>query len=520
MSYRIGIDVGGTNTDAVVLDETDSVIEKTKTPTTEDVTSGIVTALAEILTNEANHSTVDHVMLGTTHCTNAVTERKKLNQVAAIRIGAPATKAIQPLLEWPDDLATAIGNHTIIVEGGHEFNGDQITDLDKETVQEFLREKEDVIDSVAITSVFSPVRDDHEKQVAEIVREELGAGVPVSLSSEIGSIGLLERENATVLNAALTQVIREASTAFHEAMDEHNLDARLYFGQNDGTLMSVDYAKRYPIFTVACGPANSIRGAAYLSEMPDGIIIDVGGTTTDVGALSDGFPRESAVAVEIGGVKTNFRMPDLISVGLGGGSIVHEKSDAVQIGPDSVGYELTSKARSFGGDVTTATDVAIELGQASFGETDPNLDDKLVASATEVMTERVEQTIDEMKTNAGAVPVAIVGGGSILLPSELEGTSYVNKPKNHEVTNAIGAAIAQVSGHVDQVFSLDEQPREDVIEEAKSLARQDAIEAGADPDTVEIIDLEEIPLSYLPGNAVRLHIQAAGDLEIKKQAGG
>jgi N-methylhydantoinase A/oxoprolinase/acetone carboxylase beta subunit len=298
-------------------------------------------------------------------------------------------------------------------------------------------------------------------------------------------------------------------------MDRHDLDAQFYFGQNDGTLMGVDYAERYPIFTVACGPANSIRGAAYLSGLRDGIIIDVGGTTTDVGALSDGFPRESAVAVEIGGVKTNFRMPDLISIGLGGGSIVREEDGDVSVGPDSVGYELESEARCFGGSVTTATDVAIELGRASFGTTDPELRDELVAAVSDDIVERVERTIDEMKTSAGDVPVAVVGGGSILLPTELTGASEVDKPDHYDVANAIGAAIAQVSGHVDRVFSLDDQPREEALAEAKRLARQDAVEAGADPDTVEIVDLEEVPLSYLPGNAVRLRVQAAGDLRVE-----
>jgi len=521
MSYRIGIDVGGTNTDAVVLDESDRLIAKTKTPTTENVTNGIVTALDEVLGEEFDSSVVDHVMLGTTHCTNAVTERESLNQVAIVRVGAPATLAVRPLLEWPDDLATAIGNHTTIVEGGHEFNGDLITSLDETAVREFFDKKAGIIDSVAVTSVFSPVRDNHEQRVAEIARDELGEDIPVSLSSEIGSIGLLERENATVLNAALTRVIREASTAFREGMDEHDLDARLYFGQNDGTLMSVDYAERYPIFTVACGPANSIRGAAYLSGSRDGIIIDVGGTTTDVGALSDGFPRESAVAVEIGGVKTNFRMPDLISVGLGGGSIVSEDNNGeIQLGPESVGYELTTQAQVFGGDVVTATDVAAELGRASFGTTDPEVDSEVVTAVNNLITDRVERTIDEMKTSADDIPVAIVGGGSILLPTELAGASTVDKPENYEVANAIGAAIAQVSGHVDRVFSLDDQPREEALEEAKSLARKEAVAAGANPETLEIVDLEEVPLSYLPGNAVRLSVQAAGDLHVDNSPGG
>src|SRR5699024_3490269 len=129
-----------------------------------------------------------------------------------------------------------------------------------------------------------------------------------------------------------------------------------------------------------------------------------GGTTTDVGALVNDFPRESAVAVEIGGVKTNFRMPDLISIGLGGGSIVSEDNGGVTVGPNSVGYDLTSQALCFGGETTTATDVAIALGRASFGSTVPDLNDDFIASVEATMTEQVEQIVDEMKTSPDDVP--------------------------------------------------------------------------------------------------------------------
>ena len=91
-------------------------------------------------------------------------------------------------------------------------------------------------------------------------------------------------------------------------------------------------------------------------------------TTTDLGVISNGFPRESSVAVTIGGVRTNFRMPDVISIGLGGGSIVREKNGLVTVGPDSVGYEITKKALCFGGNTLTATDIAVKLGMADIGD--------------------------------------------------------------------------------------------------------------------------------------------------------
>lgn len=510
--YRLGIDVGGTNTDAVILDAEDTPIAQTKRPTTEDITTGIVNALDDVLDAvEFTVSEIEYVMLGTTHATNAITERRGLNDVGVIRLGAPATESIRPLLEWPDDLEAAIGDKTTILDGGHEFDGRTLNELDEEQVRETVREFSDA-DAFAVTSVFSPVREDHETRVREIIYDELGEDVSVSLSNEIGSVGLLERENATALNAALTSVAAEAASAFLDAMDERGIDAQLYFGQNDGTLMSVEYALEYPIFTVASGPSNSVRGAAYLSGIENGIIVDVGGTTTDVGAVSDGFPRESSVAVEIGEVKTNFRMPDLISIGIGGGSYVDVDDESITVGPQSVGYRLTEEGLCFGGSTLTATDIEVASGSVDIGSVSPSVDEETIAGARTYIRTEVEKAVDRMKTSPEPVPVVVVGGGSILVPADLEGASEVYMPDHYEVANAVGVAIAQVSGQIDRIYSLDDQTREDALEDAKSEATANAVEAGAAADSVDIVDIEEVPLSYLPGNAVRIKVKAAGTL--------
>ncbi len=154
----------------------------------------------------------------------------------------------------------------------------------------------------------------------------MGDGVHISISSEIGSMGLIERENATILNAALYQVAERFTEGFARSLADQGVEhADVYLSQNDGTLMTMEYARKYPILTIACGPTNSIRGASYLSRLKDAIVIDVGGTTTDLGVIQNGFPRESSIAVTIGGVRTNFRMPDVVSIGLGGGSVVRER---------------------------------------------------------------------------------------------------------------------------------------------------------------------------------------------------
>src|SRR5690348_3575770 len=130
MTLRIGIDVGGTNTDAVLMDGT-AVVAKLKTPTTEDVTSGITTALRHVLTSSgATTADVAGVMIGTTHFTNAVVERRRLEPTAAIRLGLPATAALPPFVDWPDDLADTLGRHAYLCHGGHEFDGREISPLD------------------------------------------------------------------------------------------------------------------------------------------------------------------------------------------------------------------------------------------------------------------------------------------------------------------------------------------------------------------------------------------------------
>ncbi|RXY99158.1 hydantoinase/oxoprolinase N-terminal domain-containing protein [Fictibacillus sp. S7] len=514
--YRIGIDVGGTHTDAVLLDQNNRVISETKSPTTEDVATGIYTAMKNII-QDANvpREQIKYAMLGTTHCTNAIVERKRLNKIAAIRIGAPATLAVKPLIGVPDDLCEALGKYVFLIRGGHEFDGREIVSLDEEHLYRIAEEIKGNVDSVAITSVFSPVSQKHEQRASEILRELLGDEISVSLSSEIGSVGLLERENATILNAAVVNVAKTAAEGFINALKNEGIDAKVFFGQNDGTLMSVDYAVKYPIFTIACGPTNSLRGASYLSEISDAIVVDVGGTTSDVGVLVQSFPRESSLAVEIGGARTNFRMPDLISIGLGGGTIIRIQDNGdFTVGPDSVGYRLPEKSLIFGGDTLTTTDVVVALGKVNLGDPSKvaHLDKELLNKVYLKMVDLVEEAIDRMKTSAAPVPVILVGGGSILLPEELKGASQVIRPQHSGVANAIGAAIAQVSGQIEKVYALDGVGREKALEMAKEQAKSEATNAGADPETLVIVDVEDVPLAYMPGNATRIRVKAAGDL--------
>jgi N-methylhydantoinase A/oxoprolinase/acetone carboxylase beta subunit len=507
---RIGIDVGGTNTDAVLI-ENDEVLASVKTPTTEDVTGGIVRALGELVAaGEGGAGRLDAVMIGTTHFTNAVVERRDLSRVAAIRIGLPSGASLPPFVDWPEDLASLVRGEVVLLEGGHEYDGRAIVPFDERGMRDAARRLRPAgIRSVAVTSVFSPLEPSCEERALEILREECG-DIEVTLSKELGRIGLLGRENATLLNAAIIDLARRTTRRFTEALRRSGVEAPLYLTQNDGTVMRAELAERFPVYSFASGPTNSMRGAEFLSGLEEALVIDVGGTTSDVGCLKAGFPREANNVVEIGGVRTLFRMPDLLSLGLGGGSLV-DGGDPVRVGPKSVGYRITDEALVFGGDRLTATDVAVAAGRTELGEPRrvAKVDRDLVRRASERMAAILEEGVDRMKTDAEPVPLIAVGGGAFLVPEEMPGIERVVQVRHQGVANAVGAAIAQVSGEIDQIFTS--LTRNEAIDRATALARERAVEGGAAPDGLEVVDVEDLPLAYLPGEARRVRVRVVGD---------
>ena len=304
-------------------------------------------------------------------------------------------------------------------------------------------------------------------------------------------------------------------SGFEEALAERDLDVDAYLTQNDGTLMMAAEASRYPVLTLGSGPTNSMRGACALAGVNDAIVIDVGGTSADAGILVGGFPRQSSAAVEVGGVRTNFRMRDLISMGLGGGTVVRNSGADLRIGPDSVGYAVASEAVCVGGGVVTLSDVSLAAGRMT-GFGDPafvrGLSDGLVRDAIAWVDEQVSIMSDRMKSTRAALPLLAVGGGAHLIPGVIPGVSEVIRPRHQSVANAYGAGIAEASGSVDRVYSYDASSREDCLADARELAANAAVRAGADPDRVRITSVTEVPMTYVPGQGCRVMVKAAGPL--------
>ncbi|OQU97298.1 Hydantoinase/oxoprolinase domain-containing protein isoform 3 [Cladophialophora immunda] len=541
--FRVGIDVGGTNTDAALVGfPADAarnegikpyVVAKSKAETSADITTGICDALEAVFDKTSvSRSRILSVNIGTTHFINAIVQadRTKINRVAVLRLCGPFCREVEPFAGFPPRLKDAVCGYWAYLNGGLEIDGRIITEVDEEEVLRHTQTIKDAgIVSVAVVGVFSPVDTapvTQEQRVRDLILKQY-PGCHVVCSRDIGAVGLVERENASILNAAILDLSQKTITGFERAMIRSKLDCRLYLTQNDGTVMSASAARLSPIRTFSSGATNSLIGGIFLTgiQNPDSmidlkssqvILVDVGGTTSDFAALSPtGFPREAPSIVEIGGVRTAFRMPQVYSMGLGGGSRVQEVDGEVSVGPISVGYKLATESRCFGGDVLTATDIAVARNQVGsivpkWNGTPP--DRRVVERASRRIKKLLQRGVDAMKTSDLDVVLLLVGGGSIIQMDDLEGVSQCLRPAYYDVANAVGAAIAKVSGELDTVQIPNGRTHQEIQRELSGKAIELAVQNGAQPGTVKIVDVEFIPLQYMKNEAVRVIIKAIGEL--------
>jgi hypothetical protein len=487
----MGIDVGSTNADAVVIDGAGAVVAQVKVPATDDLDECVETAIATLLTRSAvDPARVGAVTLGTARTTDAIHTGAGLQRVAVLRIGAPLTSAMPPLVTWPAGLREQVTAGTAIVAGGCEFDGVRIAPLDESAIAAFARQIAARAEAVAVTAVFSPVDPTDELRAVAILRAELGE-IPISTSHDIGSMGLLERENATVLNATLSGSVAAGAEALRLAVQRNGMDAECYLAQNDGTQMSLAYATRFPVLLIGSGPANSMRGGAHSSGVTDAVVADIGGSRTAVGRLVNGFPWQSLSPSTVSGVVTNFRLPDVIGVPVGGGPL--------------------REALCCGGAVPTLTDAAVAAGRAIVGthavpeQWHSSLADRL-AEADRMIVEAV----DRVAVGADDLPLVVVGGAGWIAPERMPGMAEVIRPPHFEVANALGAAIAPVGGSAERICSGRPDRLRAAVDQLTAEAFSRAIQAGAHPDRLQVTAIEEIPLAYLRDPAVRIRVRAAG----------
>ncbi|MDF2678964.1 MAG: Hydantoinase/oxoprolinase [Brevibacillus sp.] len=468
--YRLGIDVDNETTTGILMDNHGAIMCFAKAHTSADLVGGISIVLHKIgKQHEDACMNIREVIMGTDYFGNALLEGKNLSKVCSVRIGQ-TRNTIPPLYGGSDYLQKAIGQTTIHITGGHEIDGSLAwIEPSRQDLELGLRSiKDQGIKAFAITGAFSPVNDDHEKKVAMWIREIVGEDCLITTSHELGSIGFLERENSAILNASLSKLITRSLKGLEGLIRKHNIEALIYFTQNDGSLMSYESVLRHPIRTFGSRVSNSFRGASLLTKLNDCVIVDVSQSRVSIGALEGGFPREKRRNQAVAGVRVNLQMPDIISLSLDGNGTTLVEPGSSLVGPDSID------------------------------------DDSLDA---------IYHAIQRFQPRFEPLPIVFVGEGSERVASAFPYPwADVLHPKDYQNVSAIGACIAPVSGKVDRIYWLEEREREEIIQVAKAAATQAAIEGGAAPQSVFVQTVETIPLSYMPTKALRVKVKAIGTL--------
>lgn len=511
--YKIGIDIGGTNTDLVLVDSEGSIAAYTKTATTPDTNTGIRNALSTVL-KESQVSTEDitGIFIGTTQIANAILQHSNLYKVGVIRVAGHQPNSIPSCYGWPENLKKSLYVDTITVNGGYECDGDHITPTNpseiKAAIEALLKKK---VESIAVVGAFSSLNHRQELLVKEIAQEITEGNIPVSLSHQIGGTGFIERENSTILNAALKQVMSSAFKGLMSTCLELGIVSPVWVTQNNGSIVDLTYAIEYPVLTISAGPTNSFIGGMKLANIQDAIIIDVGGTSTDVGIVRNGIPRRCLNNTKIGGINLNFPMPDVYSIGMGGGSHVEIGTSKITIGPKSCGSRTFTDSLSFGGKQLTLTDISIALGHIDIpGAKSQNvyLSHKGCRAVLNEALKQLYSLIGKIGPEESQLPIIMIGGGSSLFPKNLLDSRFVVPPYAH-VANAYGAALAQISGVVDTVVSLED--RQEVLGRLQEQAIQAAIQKGADYRSVTIENIEIIPYHYVQNRMARVIVRATGN---------
>ncbi|EHY53387.1 hypothetical protein HRR83_003594 [Exophiala dermatitidis] len=523
-SYVVGVDVGGTNTDSVLVDVSKTgpaaVLSSHKAATTSNVTLSVRETL-KILLDESpvDRKHVSAIAIGTTHFINAIIERdsSRVEKVAVLRLASHNFSAgTPPFVDWPSGLKRIVHGHAAIIPGGCNIDGSLIADIDEAAVREQARTiKAKGLRNVVIVGIGSPT--DHqyhqEERARDILRAVLHNDVNIVCSRDVAGNGLLARENAAILNASILNFASRAIRAFMAAMSHVGLQCPLYLTSNKGHLLTFSEAMQFPIRIFSSGATNSIRGAAVLLGSDIGqsgsVVVDIGGTTTEVGyLLKNGYPRLSKSYTDLAGIKVNLEMPSVESVGLGGGSIAHVSSDEKQVlvGPDSVGHDLLTRALCFGGSDMTATDIVVASGDVSIGTTPVELRPSIIAKARARMKKMLEACIDRAKSSPEPCTVVLVGGGSILCPQELNAVEKIVVPQHAGVANAIGAAMAKISGSAELIIQGSDIQQG--IARVKSQAIENGISRGGNPASVTILNEEVVGVPYAQ-NQTRIKVEVA-----------
>ena len=323
----LGIDVGGTFSDSVLMDlNAGRVLSKAKSPTThDDLVKGIERSVG--LLDESLFSEIRLVSLSTTLATNALVEGRK-SRIAAI---LPGYKPSQCPQEFIRDIH--------LVRGGHTAEGEELAFLDLESVERIVENTRDKVEAYAVSSYFSTRNPSHEVQIQELVKR-LAPDIPVACGHDLSlKLNAQHRATTTILNAHLIPLIRDLLQSVKRVLIEFSIHAPLMVVKGDGSLFREEVCLERPVETILSGPAASVVGAGFLlkGSADEAVVLDIGGTTSDIAVLKGGLPRLNDSGVAVGPWQTHVAAVDVRTVGLGGDSHVRtDHTGEIQIGPKRV----------------------------------------------------------------------------------------------------------------------------------------------------------------------------------------
>ncbi|KXS44157.1 MAG: N-methylhydantoinase A/acetone carboxylase, beta subunit [Methanolobus sp. T82-4] len=322
MQFSLGIDAGGTYTDAILVRDSDgSVVSSSKALTTyPDLVGGIRNAIEAL--DPTYLEKINLVSVSTTLATNTVLEGTGC-RVALILVGDHPVNGDFPAV------------HVLSTSGGHGFNGEEIEKLDIDDVRRFAERVKDDVAAFAVSSFFSTRNPEHELAITDLIHEV--TGLPVVCGHELSQdLGAYERAVTAALNAQLIPISHKFIRSVMDEIKRKKIDARLLMLKCDGTVVGLKDALDKPVETIFSGPAASLVGASFLSGLDTCAVVDVGGTSTDVSAIIDGVPELSETGAVVGGWKTRVRATRMETSAMGGDSHVWVHSKKTHIGPRRV----------------------------------------------------------------------------------------------------------------------------------------------------------------------------------------
>lgn len=529
----IGLDMGGTHIDGVIIKDK-RVINTIKNPTDRtDLFNSIWSSLKELL-RDYDASEIKAINLSTTVSTNAIVEGKT-QRVGMIIQAGPGVK---------NDFSSMDSENSFI-SGYVDHRGIVVEALDVDEVHrtmDLFKEKE--IGSSAVVTKFSTRNPENELEIGQFLKDDFEN---ITLGHRMsGQLNFPRRVYTSYLNSAVYETFNDFAKHIKKALEKEGIQAPLYILKADGGTMDIETAQERPVETILSGPAASFMGiSAMINTEEDAILLDIGGTTTDIFFLADGVPLFEGLGAKISKYKTLVRAIYSVSIGLGGDSSIRVEDGDIKIGPERRG-----KPYALGGPDPTPTDAMIYLNLIDISDDAKErakkamqvlgkslkIDAKKVANLIlDTMAEIIKDKTDELLADINSKPVytikellygvkvepksiSIIGGPAKILSPILEKHYELPCyfPENYQVANAIGAALAKTTLEITMladtaqgILSVPELgvyekiPKNYSLDEAKqkalSLLKEAALSMGLKKEDIETEITEESSFNMVQG---------------------